>query len=259
VKDAMLRIHKQAMHKLFSVKRVWFTTLVDDQRSDILRFMRIPNEMEAKYYIKNDIRYTVINDLTNSEDDLLTSMSRATKYDVVRSKKDGISIARFEGSELKNNRQPLERFKKAYLSFYEKTKIEDVIKAYSEEDLDSYVENNCMTLSIAQKDEFTVYHVHVHNAGKCMLLYSVSDFRNEHADKNILGRANKLLHFDDMLFFKSKEIKEYDWGDISSKENLNGIDKFKLSFGGKITDVYNIFVGKTLKGKLLVFLKKIMS
>lgn len=255
----MIRIHTNTRNKFFTLERVWFCSSVQDKKSDILRFMRISNEMVVKYYIKKDLQHTIINDLTKPEDFFLTLMTNATRYDVLRGKKDEISITRFRGSDLKNDPSPLEEFKKAYLDFYQKTKIKDVIKAYSEEDLESYVENDCMTLSIAQKEAFKVYHVHVHDTEKSMLLYSVSDFRNKNADKNILGRANKLLHFDDMLFFKSIGVKEYDWGDISSKVNHNGIDKFKLSFGGQVTDVYNIFEGVTLKGKLLVFLKKMLG
>ena len=67
---------------------------------------------------------------------------------------------------------------------------------------------------------------------------------------------NKLLHIKDMEWFRERGYLLYDWGNIHSSQNPNGIDKFKMSFGGEIVTVYNSFVGNSLLGKLLVSLYK---
>lgn len=48
-----------------------------------------------------------------------------------------------------------------------------------------------------------------------------------------------------------------DWGGISSIDNPNGIDFFKKGFGGIECSYYNVIIGKTIKGKLVVWLIKL--
>lgn len=64
------------------------------------------------------------------------------------------------------------------------------------------------------------------------LLHSVSDFRGA-ADPGSVGRANRFLHYEDMLRFKAMGQETYDWGGYSDREELKGIDSFKLGFGGE--------------------------
>ena len=41
----------------------------------------------------------------------------------------------------------------------------------------------------------------------------------------------------------------YDWGGISDFDNPNGIDEFKLKFGGDKITYYNVFCGEYTAGK----------
>ena len=49
---------------------------------------------------------------------------------------------------------------------------------------------------------------------------------------NIIGRANKRLHWEDWMYFKKLGISTYDWGGVFAYNSDNGIDKFKEAFGG---------------------------
>ena len=71
-----------------------------------------------------------------------------------------------------------------------------------------------------------------------------------------MGPFNIFQHIRDMDWFREHGIVIYDWGNISSSVRPNGIDRFKMSFGGKVTTVYNTFVGNTFLGKILVLLYK---
>ena len=90
-----------------------------------------------------------------------------------------------------------------------------------------------------------------------MLNYSVSNFRMDPSKRNLAGRMNKLLHIKDMDWFRERNYTLYDWGNISSSQNPNGIDIFKMSFGGDVVTVYNSFVGNSFLGRLLVVLYKL--
>ena len=63
----------------------------------------------------------------------------------------------------------------------------------------------------------------------------------------------------DMKYFKEKGLVRYDWGGISDFENPNGIDEFKLKFGGDKITYYNVFTGNSLLGKLAVTAMKLLK
>lgn len=74
-------------------------------------------------------------------------------------------------------------------------------------------------------------------AGIARLMQSASARLNPSADKQLTGRANKLLHYFDMLQFKEKGFYRYDFGGYAMNtedKGLQGINNFKLSFGGEI-------------------------
>lgn len=74
-------------------------------------------------------------------------------------------------------------------------------------------------------------------AGIARLMQSASARLNPAADKQLAGRANKLLHYFDMLQFKEKGFVTYDFGGYAmdtEDKGLQGINTFKRSFGGEI-------------------------
>lgn len=78
------------------------------------------------------------------------------------------------------------------------------------------------------------------------------------AMRNAIGRANKYLHWHDWLLLKNIGVIEYDWGGIASYDNPNGIDKFKMSFGGEYRKYYNISAVCSLRAKLYTLLRKVL-
>lgn len=45
-------------------------------------------------------------------------------------------------------------------------------------------------------------------------------------------------------------ITQYDWGGIANPEEPNGIDQFKMGFGGEAASYYNVIIGVSLLGKI---------
>jgi len=73
-----------------------------------------------------------------------------------------------------------------------------------------------------------------------------------------VGMANKRLHWADIVHFKNFGLTTYDWGGISDFDNPNGIDNFKMKFGGNKIE-YNVnIVGISALGKFIVFLKRLI-
>jgi lipid II:glycine glycyltransferase (peptidoglycan interpeptide bridge formation enzyme) len=78
----------------------------------------------------------------------------------------------------------------------------------------------------------------------------------------MIGRANRLLHWEDIRYFKSQGYLIYDFGgigvDINDKEK-QAINKFKECFNGVRVKEYKSLVPVTFKGFLSVFYKKIIG
>jgi len=89
-----------------------------------------------------------------------------------------------------------------------------------------------------------VWHVHAVTQEKATLLHSASHFRqlDDNEARAVVGRANRLLHWRDMLFFKAEGKSVYDFGGwYASTENVEllRINQFKEGFGGVRTDQFN--------------------
>jgi lipid II:glycine glycyltransferase (peptidoglycan interpeptide bridge formation enzyme) len=72
------------------------------------------------------------------------------------------------------------------------------------------------------------------------------------------GRANRLLHWEDILYFKNQGYEIYDLGGITLDEsNKEGqaIAKFKRCFGGTLIKEYKSWIPVSPKGWALVCFK----
>jgi lipid II:glycine glycyltransferase (peptidoglycan interpeptide bridge formation enzyme) len=75
----------------------------------------------------------------------------------------------------------------------------------------------------------------------------------------MIGRANRLLHWEDILYFKQEGLSYYDFGGWSSDTtNLERqkINAFKESFGGVIIPQYSYYVPVSLLGKIFLAARK---
>ena len=99
------------------------------------------------------------------------------------------------------------------------------------------------------------WHAYVCAAGRTRLMFSCSHFRNHHdsASRSLIGRANRLLHWHDMLEFKQKGFTLYDmggWHHAGTDPELVRINQFKSEFGGYVAPSYSCKHPLTLKGRI---------
>ena len=73
-------------------------------------------------------------------------------------------------------------------------------------------------------------------------------------------RANKLLHFKDIVSAKEMDYLEYDLGGVAlCEQSLDGINKFKLGFTKNITTTNNFLISNSSLGKIFLLLNKILG
>lgn len=233
---------------------VWFCENVKDIKNDydILNLKGYKNEIKDG---KNTLQHSLMIDLMQDEDTIFNGIKKNVKYEINRCYKENVSSFIYNSEDLKSNREELLKFEEMYNQMY-KEKNMNVKLALSI--VDKYIESNSflLTKSVSETGKDLVYHAYVVDKHDSRLWYSCSNFRSDdNEEKKLIARANKYLHWEDIKYFKNNGFKNYDFGGISSFENPNGIDQFKMAFGGNRIDYYNISLTNSLKGKIYKILK----
>ncbi len=246
--------------KSYDSEKVLFPPLdyTHRSKSDITKYLRMkqpPKEDKGICYPCG----TLFTDLSENEEEILNRFSRTTKQQIrkcIREDASQIDIVFYACEELHDDDSILADFKKTYMSYCERGNNPKLKRYFSDLSIRQYLDHHCILLSKAQFPNGKVYHLYVWCDGDSLFEYSASDHLNDEVVGILAGMANKLLVYRDMLWLKEHGVTRYDWGGIFNFDHPNGIDRFKMLFGGKQAMVYNHFVGNTMKGKLLVCLKK---
>jgi hypothetical protein len=78
------------------------------------------------------------------------------------------------------------------------------------------------------------------------LLISATCSRKDEKFRHWVGPMNRRLHWEEILFYKSRSYAEYDFGGIwpDPANQFHSIGKFKTSFGGEVKKLHNFVVIK---------------
>lgn len=117
-----------------------------------------------------------------------------------------------------------------------------------------------LILSHASRDsEQLVWHAYLCIGDTGCLMYSASRFRGkDRRYRSLVGRANRWLHWQDMLFFKRAGVRYYDWGGMFPDESTAdraGINQFKRMFGGRPVQSYECTVPVNARGRIWLALR----
>ena len=111
-----------------------------------------------------------------------------------------------------------------------------------------------MLTSACRNGEALVWHAYLTSGKAAWLQYTGSCFRNKENDyRALVGRANRWLHWKEMLQFKEMGLKRYDWGGLFEDESVPenaGINRFKKDFGGQQVRTYDCTLPVTIRGRL---------
>jgi hypothetical protein len=112
---------------------------------------------------------------------------------------------------------------------------------------------------IADKsNQVLCYHVHHKEEEQGYLIYSASKRyeKNGSNERNLIGRANRYLHWKDIQSFKEKGCKWYNFsGKVLDKEDKGGqnVNNFKLEYGPITGYDSRTFYAKSLIGRIGLF------
>lgn len=201
-------------------------------------------------------QYTLVTNLQKTEDELLATIKKNCKYEIRRSERENVQEHFFESKNIIADPEIVKRFEKTYNQMFSKKGLDGY--RFNRKLVEKAVEtNNIVITSCTNVDgENEVFHAYLCDKESCVLMYSASPLwgKDDKEKANEIGRMNKYLHWKDILFFKKNGFSRYEWGGIKDPNEPNGIDKFKMEFGGSIAQYNNYIVPISLLGRLYTYL-----
>lgn len=107
-----------------------------------------------------------------------------------------------------------------------------------------------------------VWHAHVLGPGMARFVAGASGYRSldDTAARAVVGRANRSLHWDDMMALRSAGTRIYDWGGWytgSHDDALAAINRFKAQFGGREASTYDCLVAGSTLGRVFLISRRL--
>jgi hypothetical protein len=200
----------------------------------------------------SDEFYTLFTNLNLDTQYLFDRFSKNTQYQIKRAaNRDNIIIETLNA----------QKDKKVFYDFYNRFAFTKNRAPIGIAEIDSLIENSLFTIRAALHNNNTiVFHTYITANNRARLAQSASLFRkSDNSDyRALVGRANRLLHWEDILHFKHNAFEIYDWGgismDLQDKEKQN-INKFKEAFGGTLVKEYKSFIPVSTKGWVYLVIK----
>lgn len=220
----------------------WFSNEINGFDSlSITSYKQVNFEIRTSAFFYTELFYTLHSDLTVADEDIIKSCSSRFRTDIRRSEREGCV---FNPSESKEN----------FISIYNDFAKQRGINGLSIDKLTELSDNLKLTSTSINGVIIAVHSYLVDNNLKIVRLLHTGNQRfSDKLDPNMIARYNKFLHYMDMRKFKQDGFQIYDWGGFAlhtHDKGLQGINKFKESFGGKLVkqkELYSLLYYMILK------------
>lgn len=218
---------------VLGINQIWFPDtfhieelIKKEKRGDILFIHGVPaGESQNKRYLYQEFQ-SYLTDLTAETEEIWKGIGKNVRYEIRRSERETGEIRFHDAGEMNERMELLKLFSALYEQMYREKGMEESMNLKA---VRSYLAEGKMLFSAVWfREKPLVFHSYIWDGQEVSLLHSASCFRGNSLDGAMLGRVNKRLHWEDMLYLKERGVRCYDWGGISDLKNPNGIDAFKL-------------------------------
>jgi len=221
-------------------------------RCDILKVHQVANPPVGRGWKCQEF-YTLHLELNQSCDQLLRQLKSGTRHEILRARnKDGL-VTRIDD-------RPTDDVVERFVEFYNQNTHFQKINTENCKHLVQLARLKSLTISSASNevDGDLGFHAYMVNGPRARLLLSVINHSNDHCERAQLGRANRMLHWQDICHFKSEGLSCYDLGGLYIKgedHKLLQVARFKACFGGKLVKEYKCTKAMSLKGRVALGLQ----
>lgn len=197
---------------------------------------------------------TLCIDLYKTEEELRKDMNKSTRYQINKASRDNLRIEHLTAPTTKETLE--------FIEFFNSFAKEKGIELCREDKVKSLKENNNLIISNVYHENGSklVSHLYMADGSRATMLYSCSGrFTETDIPHREVGRANRYLHWQDILFLKEENYKVYDFLGLSRDKDdkaQQNINDFKKGFGGRVEINYQSIIPQTKKGLLMILLLK---
>jgi hypothetical protein len=210
----------------------WFSD--SPQPADICR-LAFYYHCRRKAHLPGFIRsakFTKLIDLSRGEEHITAGFNKSTRYELRRAERENLSLATVSDMD-------------AFADFYDGFAESKGHEQLNRNDLARYWPS---TIVLAAQHEGAPLVMHAYlidrDAGRGLMLHSASQFRDmeDNETRRLVGRANRHLHHQAMLWMRDQGLRTYDFGGYAhgtTDPQLQAINYFKDNFGGELVEESN--------------------
>jgi hypothetical protein len=214
---------------------------------DILRFAGVLSPNTQRRWRQTQ---TLLIDLLQSDEVLLEKMGKNTRYKIRRAMdRDRLAVEVFD--------TPTAGVLAEFCDYYDRFATSIGLRPIFRPRLELMSEAEMLTLTSVRDDSGAplAWHAYVVLPPRSLLLHSASLYRDvdRSATRNMIGRANRYLHWCDMVHFKRAGHSAYDMGgiDVAGRtDETRRIGDFKLGFGGDVVPIHACVMAVSAKGRV---------
>lgn len=240
---------------MLKVAEIWFDSKAEKPNDcDIIYYMQIESPLKES---KNSEFETLVIDLAQTEEEIFSRFKKDTRSETRRAMNENVVTEIFNS--------PAKEELISFCNFYDDFAKIKKLPPIERNRIAAMAENNSLLISRAMDgDKSIVFHAYYLNLKRARLLHSCSLFKinNDSSYRSFIGRANKLLHWKDMLFLKNQGTAIYDlggWYPGAEDQAKISINKFKEEFGGEPRKDFSSTVVCSTKGRLSKMIDRIIS
>ena len=247
--------------KTIKIAEIWYNSQekLEEKKADVFKYKFVEAKQQNSALLEE--RFTILINLKEDIDTLFSHIGKNTRYKINRAKeRDGVNCGVFFAL----NEQDKDKIAH-YIEYFNGFSASKKRSSLTFSDLRQFYDQGTLCIRhVVNEDASVTYtmHAYIVSDGRARLHQSSSHFRNndDSEARNLIGRANRYLHWDDILYFKNMGLDYYDfggwYGGQTDTEKL-AINQFKEAFGGEKTQEYTYTVPVSLSGKIAVFFQNL--
>lgn len=237
-------------HNFFSFtrKEIWFYAGEEFEEGLYNVFSSAKHSYRSSYLFHEKYNTSVL-DLSKSETELYNNIHSTFRYDIRNAEKKRISTQLYFNPDKKDCLKLINNYNLfAHKKGLQKMNFKWVMALQKKG-------NICFSKVFLNHTEIAT---HVYIFDKETISLSSSFHNIEFKDDKLRSASNKLLHWKDILSFKEKGFKYYDFGGINPQK-LPGVSKFKTSFGGQTIESFRFIKTNVFIYTIITILKNLRS
>jgi hypothetical protein len=195
---------------------------------------------------------TLVISLTRSDGELFGLLNSTTRYEIRRANAEGVTVV--------CTRQPTADSQRSYADYYDSFALARQLRRLNRHRFSKFAESGSLLLTEAMSKEGARRAIHIYILGRryARLLHSASLISTslKEVDRNAVARANRNLHWRDILELRDEGFERLDfggWYEGNEDTTLLGINRFKQGFGGTQMYTYSWDIGQSFAGKILLY------